>query len=124
MTAENGRPNQKYYMYKEGKVLYVAFVNPDDKGQGKTLNAPAFRNNIYHISVKGFKKLGMNWNPLYPEDPFGNNPNNPDPKPTPDDPYIPPFTPGDFNSQKETFMAVDVTVIPWNVHSYDIELTV
>ena len=124
VTAENGRPNQKYYMYKEGKVLYVAFVNPDDKGQGKTLNAPAFRNNIYHISVKGFKKLGMNWNPLYPEDPFGNNPNNPDPKPTPDDPYIPPFTPGDFNSQKETFMAVDVTVIPWNVHSYDIELTV
>ena len=124
VTAENGRPNQKYYMYKGGKVLYVAFVNPDDKGQGKTLNAPVFRNNIYHISVSGFKKLGMNWNPLYPEDPFGNNPNNPDPKPTPDDPYIPPFTPGDFNSQKETFMAVDVTVIPWNVHSYGIELTV
>ena len=124
VTAENGRPNQKYYMYKGGKVLYVAFVNPDDKGKGKTLNAPVFRNNIYHISVSGFKKLGMNWNPLYPEDPFGNNPNNPDPKPTPDDPYIPPFTPGDFNSQKETFMAVDVTVISWNVHTYEIELTV
>ena len=124
VTPENGRPNQKYYMYKGGKVLYFAFVNPDDKGKGKTLNAPVFRNNIYHISVSGFKKLGMNWNPLYPEDPFGTNPNNPDPKPTPDDPYIPPFTPGDFNSQKETFMAVDVTVIPWNVHSYGIELTV
>ena len=64
----------------------------------------------------------MNWNPLYPEDPDTTDPKNPDPKPK-DDPYVPPFTPNDLNSQKETFMAVDVTVTPWNVHSYDIELT-
>ena len=121
--AKKIRPEQKYYKYEKGKVLYVAFVNPDDMGQGKTLNAPVFRNNIYHISVKGFKKLGMNWNPLYPEDPDTTDPKNPDPKPK-DDPYVPPFTPNDLNSQKETFMAVDVTVIPWNVHSYGIELTV
>lgn len=121
--AKKIRPEQKYYKYEKGKVLYVAFVNPDDKGKGKTLNAHVFRNNIYHISVSGFKKLGMNWNPLYPEDPDTTDPKNPDPKPK-DDPYVPPFTPNDLNSQKETFMAVDVTVIPWNVHSYDIELTV
>lgn len=112
-------PNQKYTEYKAGKVLYHAFVNPDDKI--KTLDAPAYRNNIYHISVSGFKNLGLNWNPLYPEDPDTPNQKNPDPKPK-DDPNTPPYVPGDFNTPKETYMAVEVNVIPWNVHSYDIEL--
>ena len=113
-------PNQKYTEYKGGKVLYHAFVNPDDKI--KTLDAPAYRNNIYHISVSGFKTLGLNWNPLYPEDPDSDDPKNPDPKPK-DDPNTPPYVPGDLNTPKETYMAVEVNVIPWNVHSYDIELS-
>lgn len=113
-------PKQKYTEYKGGKVLYHAFVNPDDKI--KTLDAPAYRNNIYHISVSGFKTLGLNWNPLYPEDPDKDNPENPDPKPK-DDPNTPPYVPGDLNTPKETYMAVEVNVIPWNVHSYDIELS-
>ena len=113
------RPNQKYVQYVKGKVLYYAFVNPDNVE--KTLNAPAYRNNIYHISVKGFKGLGTNWNPLYPEDPE-NPKDNPDPKPK-DDPNTPPFNPGDNNTPKETYMAVDVTVVPWNVHTYEITLS-
>lgn len=74
-------PEQKYTEYKAGKVLYHVFVNPDDVY--KTLDAPAYRNNIYHISVTGFKSLGLNWNPLYPEDPDDpeNPQKNPDPKP-------------------------------------------
>lgn len=113
-------PKQKYTEYKAGKMLYHAYVNPDDKI--KTLDAPAYRNNIYHISVSGFKTLGLNWNPLYPEDPDKDNPENPDPKPK-DDPNTPPYVPGDFNTPKETYLAVEVNVIPWNVHSYDIELS-
>ena len=113
------RPDQKYVKFVEGKVLYYAFVNPDNVE--KTLNAPAYRNNIYHISVKGFKGLGTNWNPLYPEDPE-NPKDNPDPKPK-DDPNTPPFNPGDNNTPKETYMAVDVTVVPWNVHTYEITLS-
>ena len=113
-------PKQKYTEYKAGKVLYHAYVNPDDRF--KTLDAPAYRNNIYHISVSGFKTLGLNWNPLYPEDPDKDNPENPDPKPK-DDPNTPPYVPGDLNTPKETYMAVEVNVIPWNVHSYDIELS-
>ena len=113
-------PNQKYTEYKAGKVLYHVFVNPDDVY--KTLNAPAYRNNIYHISVTGFKSLGLNWNPLYPEDPDTTDPQkNPDPKPK-DDPNTPPYVPGDFNTPKETYMAVEINVIPWNVHTYDIVL--
>lgn len=112
-------PNQKYTEYKAGKVLYHVFVNPDDVY--KTLNAPAYRNNIYHISVTGFKSLGLNWNPLYPEDPDTPDQKNPDPKPK-DDPNTPPYVPGDKNTPKETYLAVEVNVVPWNVHSYGIEL--
>lgn len=113
-------PEQKYTKFEGGKVLYHVFVNPDDVY--KTLNAPAYRNNIYHISVTGFKSLGLNWNPLYPEDPDTTDPQkNPDPKPK-DDPNTPPYVPGDKNTPKETYLAVEVNVVPWNVHSYGIEL--
>ena len=111
-------PEQKYTEYKAGKVLYHVFVNPDNIL--KTLDAPAYRNNIYHISVTGFKTLGLNWNPLYPEDPDTPDQKNPDPKPKGEP--EPPYVPGDFNTPKETYLAVEVNVIPWNVHSYDIEL--
>lgn len=114
------RPTQKYTEYVKGKVLYYAFVNPDKVK--KTLDAPAYRNNIYHIGVTAFKTIGTNWNPLYPEDP-DNPKNNPDPKPK-GDPNTPPYTPGDKNTPDETYMAVDVTVIPWNVHSYTIPLQI
>ena len=128
--TKGGVAGQKYYTYVDAKVIYYAFVNPDVPG--KTINAPAYRNNIYHISVKGFKTIGLTWNPLFPEDPdnpgtIGDDPTpgtskNPDPKPA-DDP-VPPITPGETNTPKETYMAVDITVIPWNVHTYEIELTV
>ena len=113
-------PSQKYTKFEAGKVLYHVFVNPDNVA--KTLDAPAYRNNIYHISVTGFKTLGLNWNPLYPEDPDTTDPQqNPDPKPK-DDPNTPPYVPGDFNTPKETYLAVEVNVSPWNVHSYNIAL--
>ena len=111
-------PNQKYTEYKAGKVLYHVFVNPDEVY--KTLNAPAYRNNIYHIGVSGFKTLGLNWNPLYPEDP-DNPKDNPDPKPKGEP--EPPYVPGDFNTPKETYLSVEINVIPWNVHSFEIQLT-
>ena len=113
-------PKQKYTKFEAGKVLYHVFVNPDDVL--KTLDAPAYRNNIYHISVTGFKTLGLNWNPLYPEDPDTPDQKNPDPKPK-DDPNTPPYVPGDKNTPKETYLAVEVNVVPWNVHSYGIELS-
>ena len=111
-------PKQKYTKFEKGKVLYHVFVNPDEVY--KTLNAPAYRNNIYHISVSGFKTLGLNWNPLYPEDP-DNPKNNPDPKPKGEP--EPPYVPGDFNTPKETYLSVEINVIPWNVHSFEIQLT-
>ncbi len=127
---KGGVKGQKFYTYVNGKALYYAFVNPDKIE--KTVNAPAYRNNIYHISVKGFKTIGTNWNPIYPEDPddpgkIGDGtpgtPSNPDPRPD-DELLPPPITPGETNTPKETYMAVDVTVIPWNVHTYAIDLSI
>lgn len=118
-----GVKDQKYSEYKDGKVLYYAIINPDNTE--KPLNAPVYRNSIYHISVTGFKKIGMNWNPLFPEDPNTTDPKkNPDPKPNNPNEPVPPIKPEDNLSPKETYMSVDVSVIPWNVHSYGIELTV
>lgn len=122
-SGAGGVDGQKYSEYKDGKVLYYAIINPDVPE--KPLNAPVYRNNIYHISVKGFKKIGVNWNPLFPEDPNTPDPKkNPDPKPNNPNEPVPPIKPEDNLSPKETYMSVDVSVIPWNVHTYEIELTV
>lgn len=119
--AKGGVAGQKFRTYVDGKVLYYAFVNPDRVPN--TLDAPMFRNNIYHINITGFKTIGTNWNPLYPEDPASPSPENPDPKPN-DDPENPnPFDPQDPNTPKETWMSVEMSVLPWTVHSYDIELS-
>lgn len=154
----------KMTKYEGGKVLYYAWLNPDQIPNW--YNSPVLRNNIYHIHITGFKNLGTNWNPLYPEDPtvgeptipnpkadpsnpgydpneppFIDNPNydpkNPDPKPVPEkvvDPADPdetpitpeeptnPIDPEDPLTTSETWMSVDVTVLPWLVHSYEVDL--
>lgn len=115
--------------YVEGKVLYYAWLNPDRNSEW--YNSPVLRNNIYHIHITGFKTLGTNWNPLYPEDPDDpsydpNDPNNPDPRPEPEDPDVEepenPIDPEDPLTTDETYMSVDVTILPWLVHSYEVDL--
>jgi hypothetical protein len=130
-TATGGVAGQTVAKYVGGKVLYYAWVNPDNVPEW--YNSPVIRNNIYHIHITGFKNLGTNWNPLYPENPDDlndpNNPNpgtvtNPDPKPSvpgvtePENPIVP----EDPLTTPETWMSVDVTVLPWLIHSYDVEL--
>lgn len=126
---------QKVTKYVGGKVIYYAWANPD--AIPEWYNSPVLRNNIYHIHITGFKTIGTNWNPLFPEDPNTGDPNNPDPKPKvtvpedPDDPDSPeitveepenPIDPTDPLTTPETWMSVDVTVLPWLVHSYEVEL--
>ena len=129
----------KMTKYEGGKVLYYAWLNPDQIPNW--YNSPTLRNNIYHIHITGFKNLGTNWNPLYPEDPNApdydpEEPNNPDPKPVPedvidpDDPDTPitpeepenPIDPEDPLTTSETWMSVEVSILPWLVHSYQVDL--
>lgn len=121
--------NTEIAKYEKGKVLYYAWLNPDQVPNW--YNSPVLRNNIYHIHVTGFRNLGTNWNPLYPEDPDDSgydptNPNNPDPRPEPTDPGVTepenPIDPEDPLTTSETWMSVDVTVLPWKVHSYEVPL--
>ena len=137
----------KVKKFVKGKVLYFVWVNPDATSVTAWINSPAIRNNIYHIQIKGIANYVYNWNPLVPNtnepvdptkpfDPKDNprrpdNPNNPDPQPgVPDpnnpgknipDPKEPPtdIKPNDPLSLKEAWMSVDVTILPWQVHTFD-----
>ena len=122
--AEGGVVGQTVAKYVGGKVLYYAWLNPDNVPDW--YNSPVLRNNIYHIHITGFKNLGTNWNPLFPEDP--DNPKtpeeggNPDPKPGTENEPPSPIDPEDPLTTPETWMSVDVKVLPWKVHSYGVDL--
>jgi hypothetical protein len=107
-----GTAYQSVYTYQEGKVLYYAWVNPDDISAPTV--APTIRNNIYHININSFKTLGVNWNPLTPDI------NNPDPQPGGNEPPSP-IDPEDPLSSVDTYMSVDIVVKNWIVNSHDID---
>lgn len=133
-TATGGVANQKVARYVKGKVLYYAWVNPDNVLTGEWYNSPVIRNNVYHIHITGFRNLGTNWNPLFPENPDNpkgpndpsnpgkNLPLNPDPKPNVPGYTEPenPIDPTDPLTTPETWMSVDVKVLPWKLHSYSV----
>lgn len=134
------------------KMLYFAWVNPDQVTAGKWVNSPVYRNNIYHVQLDGVTGTGTSWNPLVPATGGGsgvpsndpNHPNNPDkftPVPSvnvpqnpgpqnPGDPVTPvtptptptPVQPQNPLTPNKTFMAVKTTVLPWQVHGYKFPL--
>lgn len=141
----------KVKKFVKGKVLYFVWVNPDKTSATEWINSPAIRNNIYHIQISGIANYVYNWNPLIPNpnDPIDptkpvspenprdpRNPNNPDPQPSvptdPTDPTKPnkpdpdepptPITPDQPLSLKEAWMSVDVTILPWQVHTLKVIL--
>ena len=139
--AKKGVAGQTAQLYKGRKVMYFVWINPDVV-DGKAVNSPVIRNNIYHVQIKGISKIGANWNPLVPNpgvpttpgqpvdpndphNPINNNPNNPDPRPdNPLEPKDPPVDPKDPLTSKETWMSVNVNILPWAVHSYEVELSI
>lgn len=138
-AANKGVVGQTAQKYVGRKVLYFVWINPDTV-DGKAVNSPVIRNNIYHVQIKGISKIGANWNPLVPlpnpgdpkitdpndpTNPINNNPNNPDPRPdNPLEPKDPPVDPTDPLTSKETWMSVNVNILPWAVHSYEVELSI
>ena len=139
--AHYGVVGQTAQKFVQGKVIYFAWLNPDDVA--KAVNSPVIRNNVYHVQIKNVAGVGSNWNPLIPFDPndpsfpapgtpydpnnptYPKNPNNPDPRPdNPLEPIAPPVDPKDPLTFKETWMSVSVAILPWQVHSYEIELSI
>lgn len=135
-VATGGVTGQTVAKYVGGKVLYYAWVNPDNVPTW--YNSPVIRNNVYHIHITGFKNLGTNWNPLFPEDPDNpkgepvdpsdptgpKKPLNPDPRPNVPGITEPenPIDPTDPLTTPETWMSVDVKILPWKLHSYGVDL--
>ena len=138
---KGGVTGQTAQKFVNGKVLYYVWIHPDNLA--KPLNSPVDRNNIYHIQIASISKYGANWNPFVPypkntpeldpktgkpkDNPSGptpNNPNNPDDRPNdnPFEPVHPPVNPYQNLTPKETWMSVNVTILPWQVHSYQVNL--
>ncbi|GHV56619.1 hypothetical protein FACS1894182_03530 [Bacteroidia bacterium] len=109
-----GLQNQPVFTYTGGKVLYYVWLNPDDIQ--KPINSPVIRNNIYHINISAIRSIGLNWNPLVPP-----VIKNPDPQPNGPEPPSP-IVPTDPLSSTDTYMSVDVTIVPWTIHTYEIDL--
>jgi hypothetical protein len=106
--------NQPVQTYTGGKMLYYAWLNPDNASDPtQWTNSPVVRNNIYHINIRSFNELGTNWNPLVPP-----GVTNPDPEPPGPEPETP-IDPTDPIGKNQTYMSVQVEIIPWNMHSYD-----
>ena len=98
-----------FIKFAAGKMYYYAWLNPNTLEVNTWENSPVWRNNIYHVNITGFNKLGFSADPLNPDTPT----------PDPDDPI--PGTDEHLNDP-ETYMGVHVTVIKWGVNSYDIVL--
>ena len=98
----DGRDN--VLTYKGGRCYYYAWLNPDE-GE---VNSPVIRNNIYHISIVGFRNVG------YTRDPFNPNPTDPDPDP---DEIIP--DPWEPLYNLKTAMSTKIKVVPMGVHTYE-----
>ena len=66
---------------------------------------------MYHAHISGFKSIGVPNNPLNPKDPNtdSENPINP----------IDPTHPLENN---DTYLSVEITVVPWGVSSYEVSL--
>ena len=116
-ATHKGVNGQKVRKFTKRVVLYWAWLNPDTNN----VNSPVIRNNIYNIHITAIKNLGGNWNPLVP-----NGENNPNPKPNdnPNEPDTPPVDPNDPLTLDKTWMATNVTILPWQVHSREIELSI
>ena len=115
---------QKATMYKgtgttatnKGAIMkYVLWLNPDKvpgaaAGEKATMS-PTVRNQVYHAHINSFKQIGLPNNPLNPNEPdvFGDNPINP-------------IKPTDPLQTEDTYLSVQITVVPWGIHSYQIDL--
>lgn len=53
-------------------MVYYSWLNPNTKESGTTYASPVLRNNIYHMHITGFTKMGLSAIPFVPRVPEGN----------------------------------------------------
>ncbi len=84
--------------YVGGETFYYLWLNPDKPygGTEKISKSPTVRNQVYHAHINGFKEIGVaNKDEIDPDDP--------------------PQT-------DKTYLSVQMSVLPWTIHSYTVDL--
>ncbi len=101
---------------EDGRLLmvYYAWVNPSTKNRTTWYSAPVLRNNIYHVHITGFVRMGLSGIP------FVKTPTDarysyfhhldPDEKVPSNDEHLP---------VKDTSMTIQVNNVGWGIHSYE-----
>lgn len=107
--------NRRYNDVSRGRLLmvYYAWVNPNTTNNRTWYSSPVLRNNIYHMHITGFTKMGLS------RIPFVKKPNDPrltylhhidpDEKVPSNDEYLP---------IQDPYMTVQVNNVGWGIHSY------
>lgn len=94
-------------------MVYYAWVNPSTNDNRTWYSSPVLRNNIYHMHITGFTKMGLSGIPFVkkPDDPRFSFLHNidPDEKVPSKDEYLP---------IQDPYMNVQVTNVGWGIHSY------
>ena len=96
-------------------MVYYAWVNPNTIDNRTWYSSPVLRNNIYHMHITGFSKMGLSGIPFVkrPEDPRFTYLHNfdPDEKVPSNDEYLP-------IKREEPYMGIQVNNVGWGIHSF------
>lgn len=94
-------------------MVYYAWVNPSTNDNRTWYSSPVLRNNIYHMHITGFSKMGLSGIPFVkrPDDPRFTYLHNTDPdeKVPSKDEYLP---------IEDPFMGIQVNNVGWGIHSF------
>jgi len=112
-TASETRYNENQMLQTRLLMVYYAWVNPSTNNNRTWYSSPVLRNNIYHLHITGFTKMGLSGIPFVkkPTDPRFSFLHNidPDEKVPSKDEYLP---------IQDPYMNVQVTNVGWGIHSY------
>lgn len=114
LLAARAGGNSKIRKYKGGKMVYLSPLNEQrTKEGGPVFNCDTRRNNIYDLILNSITGLGLNYDPVDPDDP-----NIPEPGDNPWEPVpnIPPI------NGRDNVIRITATPLQWNTMDHTLEL--
>ena len=114
LLAARAGGNSKIRKYEGGKMVYLSPLNEQRTTEkGPVFNCDTRRNNIYDLILNSITGLGLNYDPVDPDDPNipkpGDNPWEPEPN-------IPPI------NGRENVIRITATPLWWNTMDHTMEL--
>lgn len=114
LLAARAGGNSKIRKYEGGKMVYLSPLNEQRTTEGgPVFNCDTRRNNIYDLILNKITGLGLNYDPVDPDDPNipepGDNPWEPEPN-------IPPI------NGRENVIRITATPLQWNTMDHTLEL--